>query len=96
MNLRQRAAQGVFWSAIRNWGSSLLTMAVLIVLARLLKPEAFGLLALASACTALMQVFLRAGFTQALVQRAELEPDHLDTAFWINLASAVVRPQPPP
>ncbi|UCG17703.1 MAG: lipopolysaccharide biosynthesis protein [Phycisphaerales bacterium] len=89
MSLRQRAVQGVVWSAIQNWGSNLLSMAVFLVLARLLMPEAFGLVALASAFTGFLAVFLTQGFGGAIVQRSELEPEHLDTAFWINVLSGV-------
>lgn len=90
MSLRQRAARGVFWSAIQNWGSGLLSMAVFLVLARLLKPEAFGLVALASAFTAFLAVFLNQGFAQAIIQRVDVQPGHLDTAFWINVLIGIV------
>lgn len=89
MSLRERAVRGVLWSAIQNWGSNLLSMAVFLVLARLLMPEAFGLVALASAFTTFLGVFLTQGFGGAIIQRSELEPEHLDTAFWINVLSGI-------
>jgi PST family polysaccharide transporter len=85
MNLREQAAQGVFWSAAANWGYQLTALIVFAVLSRLLTPEAFGLVALASVFTALTKLIAEQGLADALVQRPDLEPEHLDTAFWLSV-----------
>ncbi len=90
MSLREKAVKGVLWSAIQNWGSNLLSLVVLLVLARLLDAEAFGLVAMGFVFTGFMAVFLRQGFGQAIIQRDNLEAEHLDTAFWISVAAGVV------
>jgi O-antigen/teichoic acid export membrane protein len=86
MSIKEKAVKGIAWSALQNWGSQFGALLIFFVLARLLKPEAFGLVAIANAFLALMQTFLNQGFSQALIQRKDLEPEHLDTAFWTNLA----------
>lgn len=90
MSLREKAIKGVVWSGVQNWGSSLISSAVFVVLARLLQPEVFGLVALALAFAGFMEIFLRQGFAQALIQRDDLEPGHLDTAFWITVLMGAV------
>lgn len=90
MNLRQKAVKGVFWSAIQSWGSQAISFLVFALLARLLAPETFGLIALAGVFLAFIQVFLDQGFSTAIIQRQELEPEHLDTAFWTNLAIGIL------
>jgi O-antigen/teichoic acid export membrane protein len=90
MNLRQKAVKGVVWTAIGNWGSQLISFVVFFLLARLLGPEDFGLVALSSVFFAFMQVFLDQGFGQALVQRQTVEREHLDTAFWTNLGIGIL------
>lgn len=85
-SLRESAAKGVGWSLVQTVGSRLLTAVTFVVLARLLEPAAFGVVAFASALVALLSVFVSQGFVQVLVQRPELERRHLDTAFWISLA----------
>jgi PST family polysaccharide transporter len=47
MNLRQKAVKGVVWSAIQSWGRQAIAFIVFALLARLLAPEVFGLVALA-------------------------------------------------
>ncbi|MGB3532887.1 MAG: lipopolysaccharide biosynthesis protein [Microcoleaceae cyanobacterium] len=85
MSIKQKAIQGAFWSVIQNWGSQAGSLIVFLILARLLTPEAFGLIGLANIFVAFMQIFLEQGFTQALIQHEEIEPEELDTAFWSNI-----------
>lgn len=89
MSLREKAVKGVVWSAVQNWGSSLVGALVFLILANLLDAEAFGLLALAAVFSAFLAVFQRQGFIQAIIQRADLTPGHLDTAFWISSLSGL-------
>ncbi|MBZ8180599.1 lipopolysaccharide biosynthesis protein [Oscillatoria salina] len=90
MSIKQKAVKGVVWSVIQNWGSQAVSLIVFLILARLLTPEAFGLVALANVFLAFMQIFTEQGFTKALIQRSKLEPEHLDTAFWSNLIGGVL------
>ena len=90
MNLRQRAARGVFWSATGNWGQQVATLLVFALLSRLLTPEAFGLVALTAIFTDLMKVLADQGMADALVQRSDLDPEHRDTAFWVSLGLGAV------
>ncbi|HEY9661499.1 MAG TPA: lipopolysaccharide biosynthesis protein, partial [Allocoleopsis sp.] len=85
MNLKQKAFKGIIWSAIESWGRQAISTIIFFVLARLLTPEAFGLIALSSVFIAFIQIFLDQGFSQAIVQREKVEPEHLDTAFWTNI-----------
>ncbi|MEQ9486246.1 MOP flippase family protein [Coleofasciculus sp. F4-SAH-05] len=90
MNLRQKAVKGVVWSAIQGWGTQAIAFIVFFVLARLLEPEAFGLVALAGVFLAFIQIFIDQGLSTAIVQRQELEPEHLDSAFWTNLGISLL------
>jgi O-antigen/teichoic acid export membrane protein len=90
MSLRQKAVKGLFWSVVQKWGRAGLTTITFIILSRLLAPEAFGLVALATAFTVFIELFLDQGFGSAIVQREELEPEHLDTAFWLNVLTSIL------
>ncbi|WP_138497542.1 lipopolysaccharide biosynthesis protein [Nostoc sp. PA-18-2419] len=84
-NLRQKAVKGVFWSALDSWGRQVIALGIFFILARLLGPETFGLVALSTIFLNFLQIFLDQGLSQAIVQRQEIEKEHLDTAFWTNL-----------
>lgn len=90
MSLRQKALKGVVWTAIQNWGRQVIALAIFFLLARLLEPKAFGLVALASLFLNFMEVFTDQGFGQAIIQRKEIDKEHLDTAFWTNIALSLM------
>jgi O-antigen/teichoic acid export membrane protein len=73
-----------------NWGQRSLGAIFTFVLAALLGPHDFGVVAIAMVYIALAHVFLEQGFATAIIQREQLESDHLDSAFWLNLVWCVV------
>lgn len=89
MSFRSKVLRGAVWSVVQSWGTQFGTLAIFFLLARLLTPEAFGLVTLASVFLALMQVFVNQGFADALIQREHLEAEHLDAAFWTCLLLGV-------
>ena len=89
VSLKEKTLSGVLWSSVQGWGARVVGFVVFFLLARLLGPEAIGLVALAGVFIAFAQIFVEQGFTEAIVQREELEPEHLDTAFWTNIALGV-------
>jgi PST family polysaccharide transporter len=87
-SLGRQAVRGTLWSAINNWGRQLVSLVVFAILARLLQPTDLGLFALAMVLMTVAQTMLEGGLTDALVQRAAFDRDHLDSAFWLNLLLA--------
>src|SRR5829696_894578 len=90
MGLQQKAVKGIFWSFVQKWGRAGVTTITFVILSRLLAPEAFGLVALATAFTVFIELFLDQGFGSAIVQREKLDPEHLDTAFWLNVLTSIL------
>lgn len=88
MSSKKKIAQGVAWASSAQWGNQLLGFGIFSGLARLLSPQVFGLVAIAGVYIALMQVFVQQGFGMAIIQRRELEHEHMDSAFWIAMATA--------
>jgi O-antigen/teichoic acid export membrane protein len=87
---RDKMVRGVAWASVANWGSQLLSFGVYTGLARLLTPQTFGLVAIAGVYIAFVQVFVTQGFGAAIIQRHELQEEHLDSAFWMAMATAAL------
>ena len=84
--LDQRGAvHSVFWTALQSLGVRLFSLVVFIVLARLLTPSDFGLVAMAGVFVALGGALVDQGLGTAITQRENLEPAHEHTAFWTNM-----------
>jgi PST family polysaccharide transporter len=84
------AKKGIIWSAVNTWTNNVLTLAVVTLLARLVSPNEFGVVALAGIYIAFGQVFISDTVSEALVQRHLLDRDHLDAAFWMMAALGVL------
>jgi len=90
MSLKQEAIKGVTWSAAQKWGVRIISFCVMLILARLVLPESFGLVAYATVFTAFAQIFVDQGFSDAIVQFPDLKREHLDTAFWVNVLTGTI------
>ena len=78
------------WAAALSWGERGLTMLFTVVLAAILGPEAFGIVAMALVYLAFVDLALEQGFLTTIVQREQLDRAHLDSAFWVNLVWCLV------
>lgn len=65
-------------------------LVVTAVLARLLAPTDFGLVALASLAVQLLGIITELGITSALVQRLTVNDEELSTGFWLGLGFSTV------
>jgi PST family polysaccharide transporter len=84
-SLKEIVVRGVLWSTMDNWGRQVLAFTIYAVLARLVGPESFGLVALGGVYVGFIDILVSQGFGTALVQRKDLDDRHLDSAFWLSL-----------
>lgn len=89
ISVRQAASAGI-WSAIDLLFRQGVQFGVAVVLARLLVPADFGLIALLTFFTATATVFVQGGLTTALVQRADTTIEEESAVFWLNGAASLV------
>ena len=83
--IREQTVIGLGWTAMSRVFQQSLQFVFSAVLARLLVPNDFGLIALISVFTGFASVFVDLGFTAAIVQRSKVDERHLSTAFWLNV-----------
>lgn len=85
MTLRQQVVSSATWAVIGNSGKYAIFFVVLVILARLLSPVEFGLVAMANVFSGFASTLNELGFGAALVQRQEVEERHYSTVFWFSL-----------
>ncbi len=90
--LRTRVLHGAAWNLVATLARGGAGLAVKLVLARLLLPEHFGLVGMATVFTGFVTTLTELGLGAALIQRRDdrLEAIHFDVAFWTTLASGVL------
>lgn len=84
-SLRQKATQAVIWSAIERFSVQGVQFIVSIIIARLLMPSEYGLIAMLSIFLAVAQTFIDSGFSNALIQKQNRTETDFSTVFFFNL-----------
>ena len=85
-SLRKKATSGILWSAFERFGQQGCGFLVQLLLARLLAPEQFGLIAMVAVFVALCPGIADAGFHEAIIQKRELDESLIATVFYCNLS----------
>lgn len=82
-----RSARGILWSVGTNSLGYAARLASIPVLARLLTPDDYGLVAMVTAVTGLIAVLGTLGLSEAVLQQRHLTQDQASTLFWVNVAA---------
>ena len=90
MSLGQQTLSGFIWTFISTIGTKFSTLIVGIVLARLLAPEVFGLVAMLYIFFEISQSFVNSGFSQALIREKKLSEEDKSTTFSVNVIVSVL------
>ncbi len=80
-NLAASALRGVRWNYLGGISASLCSLAIGIVLARILGPRPFGQVIIASTIYGFLNLFVDGGFSQALIQRPSLTEEDIRKTF---------------
>ena len=89
-NLGDRAIKGIFWngiSLITRQGIQFVTVAIL---AHLLFPEDFGIIAMAFVFTGLMTTVNDLGLASAIIQRKTVTQEQLSSCFWVGISMGIL------
>jgi O-antigen/teichoic acid export membrane protein len=78
------------WSFLEQGGAKAIAMIVQIVLARILLPEAFGVLAIMLVVTQIADSIAQSGLGMALIQKSDSTDASYSTAWWLSLGLAAV------
>ena len=85
MNLKTRTIRGIGWSATAQIAQLLMQILILAILARLLTPSDFGLIAMVAVFSNFVSVFANFGLSSAIIQKKEISDETLSSTFWINV-----------
>ena len=86
MSLKQKALHSLKWSIFGEVVSKTVGPLVFVILAKILLPEDFGIVAAATVIISFSQVFWDAGLARALIQRNQRVEESATVIFWINIA----------
>lgn len=86
IDLKERSYQGITLSLYGQGVKFALNLGSTAILARILKPSDFGLLAMVAGIIGFLDLFKDPGLGLALVQREKIDHSQINALFWIGLA----------
>lgn len=80
--LKEKTAKGLFWGGLSNGGQQVLNLLFGVILARILSPDDYGLVAMLAIFTGIAGTVLDIGFSTALINQKEIRHDDYNAVFW--------------
>ena len=84
-SLKKQAINGVIWSSIERFSVQGIQFLIMIVMARLLSPNDYGLVGMLTVFIAIAQTLIDSGFSQALIRKQNRTETDNSTAFYFNI-----------
>lgn len=84
-NIKSKTISGLFWRFAERCGAQLVSFIVSIVLARLLMPSDYGIIAMVTVFITISQVFVDSGMGNALIQKKNADDIDFSTVFYFNI-----------
>ena len=88
-DLRNKATNGIIWSAIERYSLQGVQFLLQLIIARILTPHDYGLIGMLAIFMALSQVFIDGGFSNALIQKKDRSEADYSTVFYINFGISI-------
>lgn len=89
-DLKTLATFGIMWTGISQFSTQVFQLVVIIILARLLSPQDFGIIGIATVFIGFVAIFNELGLSAAIIQRRDVNELHLSTSFWSNIFVGII------
>ena len=89
-SIPRKIARGVLWATVTSISARIATLVSAVILARLLDPSDFGLLALGTALISVSQYATQTGFESAIIQRQDKPEEFLNAAWTFELLRCLI------
>ena len=90
MSLTKKTISATKWSAALSIVSQPINLIISILLARLLVPSDYGLIAIVLTIIGIIRMFQDLGTGAALVQKQEIDNEHINSAFWFMVIVGII------
>ncbi len=87
---QQKTIGALLWKFTERVGAQAVSFVVSIVLARILAPDDYGVIALITVFTAIASVFVQSGFGTALLRKFEVDELDYNSVFWVTFSISLV------
>ena len=84
-DLKSKAVTASLWAIVEKFSLQIVQFVVSVILARILEPKDYGLIALTAIFTTLSGAIIDGGFEKTLIRAKVLQPIQVTSVFYVNL-----------
>lgn len=89
-NLKSKVLSSLIWKLLERGGTQGIQFLIQIILARMLTPDDYGVIAIIMIFIALANVFIQSGFNTALIQKKKTDDIDFSSVFYLSLGVASI------
>lgn len=90
MSLKDQTVKGTLWGGLERFSVQGITFVVMVIMARILDPQDYGLVGMLAIFIAISQALVDSGFSQALIRKQNRTQTDNSTVFYFNIVVALV------
>lgn len=89
-SLKHKTLRGTLWSSIERFSVQAVSFIVIIIMARILTPDDYGLVGMLTIFIAISQSLVDSGFSNALIRKQDRDETDNSTVFYFNIAVGII------
>ena len=89
-SLRRKTTDGMVWNSLERLFSKGVQFVFSVLIARLLLPEDYGIIAIANFFISISDIFVDSGFSRALIRKKERDETDYNSVFYFNVGIAAL------
>lgn len=86
----KKVTSNLLWRFLERCGAQGVTFIVSLILARLLEPKVFGIIAIVGVFSSILSIFVDGGFVTSIIQKKDVDELDYNTLFYFNLFMCVL------
>ncbi|MFD2998842.1 MOP flippase family protein [Pontibacter toksunensis] len=90
MEIKKEAIRGVKWTSLSTGLTVIIQLIQTAILARILSPEDYGLMALANIAMGFISIFLDMGISYAIISKPHITHQQLSSLYWLNIITGIL------
>lgn len=90
MSLKKKTLSSIFWTSLQQFGTKIISFVVSIILARLLLPSDYGLIAMLTVFMGIGRVLINSGMNSSLIRTENPDQEDYSTVFIFNLIGSII------
>lgn len=89
-DIKRKTTVGILWRGLERTASKGLQFVFSVLIARVLLPEDYGIIAIANLCISLSDILVDSGFSKAIIRKTDRTEEDFNSVFFFNITISLI------